>query len=855
MTGAIEYNGEMLSLAEVARRENLPSTSLDRRYKQTGDIYKAVKVCKENLIEKVEYNGEQLPIRTIAQREGLTPHILKRTYEEIRDIYEAVKICKERQTKRKESVQYLDYSGETLTIEEISKRVGVSEASLRRAYKSSGDIYDAIRICKENQNIQNGSVEYNGEYMSLSKIAEMEEIPATTLIRNYRKTGNIYAVVEQYKEKQRIKKIEYKGKMLTLTAIAKMEGLSVNPLIKKYHEIGDIDKAVKLCKQSQQEHNGSIEYKGKLLTIYAIAERENLTVDLLSKKYQEIGDIYEAVKICKINQQSKNALIEYNGEFLRIPGIAKKEKISEASLRKAYKKTGNIYEAVRICKENQNNQENRKIEYYNEKLTVAAIARKENLNKEILGNIYKETGDIYEAVRRCRERQEKRREEVQYVEYYGEILSIKAVAQKEGIVPHSLKETYKKIGNIYDAVKECKEKKKVHNGSIEYYGEMLSLVEIAQKTGIAKETLRTRYIETGNIYKAVFICQSIKAERERKKKKVDSKKYGNISYYDLSLIIGIKYGELKNLLDKGYTVEQILNMDLKPTIHRSISSRKSIQLPNGQSLSEYCIENNLNYACIYRAINTYGKSLEEAVSNYNKYGQNIPITWIYEKYGILLKHLLLKYKIDIKSVIEYMRKDIISLDEAVEKYIIRKNAKNSGLNEEWLEELYGVLTDESIAGEYDDYLKAFYVEDKEEECIIKSIDETEHFKRQELLFEIAEVLREGIFEENEEIELLRMYKIKPKDIETIFLDLYARFDETGVLMGEKMQKEETPEKRKEINEKIRYYQQRLQDQDILDVMRTVVGEMTKDNQKTRNELLLQLKLQLETIVWSQDLSQ
>ena len=842
MTGKIEYYGEMLSLTAIADKESVPKTSLGRKYEQTGNIYEAVKLCKESLIEKIEYNGEQLAIKTIAKREEINNDSLNREYKKTGDIYQAVRICKENQTKRKEKIQYFEYNGETLTIKEIANKEGLTESSLRNAYQDIKNIYEAVKICKENQQNKKGNIEYNGEYLTLAKIAKLEKIPENTLRRNYTEIGNIYEAVricKENKENRDNKKIEYNGEILSIIVIADREHISPNPLIKRYKELGDIYEAVKICKENQQKHKGTIEYNGEKLTINAIATKEGLSKQSLSNAYEKTDDIYEAVKLCKKNQKSKNVLIEYNGKQMTILEIANEEKIKEDALRRAYKKTGNIYEAVGVCKENK---KNKTIEYNGEMLTIGAIAKREKITPDSLAKAYKDKDDIYEAVRICKENQAKRNKSIQRIEYYGKMMTIKAIADKEGLVPHSLKETYNKIGDIYEAVRLCKENQKTFNGSIEYNGEMLSLVAIADKEHIAKETLRKRYKETGNIYKAVFICQSVKAERERRKIKVDTSEYGRISYYDLSLILGIKYGELKNLLDKGYTAEQIVNMNLRPTLQRNVSSRIYTKLPNGQSLNEYCIENSLNYACIYRAINIYGRSLEEAVDFFKKNGQQIPARWIYEKYGVLLKHLLLKEKIDIKNVIEYMRKDLISLDEAVERCVVRNNAKKAGLNEEWITELYDVLTDENIKDEYDDYLKTFYVEDKEEDCIIKSYDEVETFKRKELLFEIAEALREGVFNPEEEPELLRMYNIKPKEIEIIFLELYDRFDESGVLIGEEMQKERTSEEMEAINDKIRKYQRMLQDNDILDIMHTAVGEKVADNQDTRQELQTKLKL-------------
>ena len=100
-----------------------------------------------------------------------------------------------------------------------------------------------------------------------------------------------------------------------------------------------------------------------------------------------------------------------------------------------------------------------------------------------------------------------------------------------------------------------------------------------------------------------------------------------------------------------------------------------------------------------------------------------------------------------------------------------------------MQEVYAVLTDENMSDEYDDFKKAFYIDDKEEECVIQSYDEVQRLERKLLLFEIAEAIRENTFSEAEMQELLQIYEVKPEEIETIFLDLYGKY-ENGIMLGE-----------------------------------------------------------------------
>ena len=740
----------------------------------------------------------------------------------------------------------IEYYGEKLSLKDIAEKEDINPSSLGRAFREKGNIYEAVQICKDNKQKLNGNIEYYGEVLSLKAIAKKENLAPGALSKKYKETGDIYEAVKASKESQQkrregIQYVEYNEKKISITSLAKKLQLEPSSLANAYEETGDIEKAIDLCRERQKIWNSDksvIEFNGANLTLAAIARRTHLHRESLQQAYEEMGDIYKAIQRCKDDIKKLEENIVYNGEKLTIRAIAKKEDIVLGALRKKFHEIKDIYEAVRICKEQKKEKKDsiQYLEYKGERLSIGAIARKEGLRADILGDAYKETQDIEKAVKICKNNQEKRRSSVQYVEYHGENLSIKSIADREGITPHTLKVAYQSEGDIYKAIELCKSRQDVFRGTIEYNGEKLSLKAIAEKTGLPHTTLDVRYKETGNIYKAVFICQSVIAARKRKQQIVKSQKYGNVSYYDLSVILGIEYAQLKHLLAKGYTPAQIENMNLNKTGSINVTSRAAIVLPNGQSLKDYCINNGLNYACIYRAMTTYNKSLTDAENNYKTHGQSTPTTWIYEKYGVLLKHLLLRDKIDIDRVIQYMRSDIISLEDAVKKYIINKNSEQEGLYSEWMEELYDVLTDESIKDEYDDYLKTFYVDEKEEECIKKCYAEVEQFKRKQLLYEIAEVLRDRTFAPDEEPELLKMYNITPDEIDIIFTDLYDRFEDPGILMGAYMQKVKTPQEIQDTNNKIAKYKQMIRDNQILEQMRATVKENVANNQETRTEI-------------------
>lgn len=79
-----------------------------------------------------------------------------------------------------------------------------------------------------------------------------------------------------------------------------------------------------------------------------------------------------------------------------------------------------------------------------------------------------------------------------------------------------------------------------------------------------------------------------------------------LSLSDLSIVLGIKESELLNMLNSGMKIDDIKKLKTEKP-RKSPMSNKKLVLPNGQSLLEYCIENGLNFSCIYYSIHTYGK--------------------------------------------------------------------------------------------------------------------------------------------------------------------------------------------------------------------------------------------------------
>lgn len=198
-----------------------------------------------------------------------------------------------------------EYNGKYLLVSEIASLEGISRQTLQDWIDRTNDIYEAVKGVKES--LKTKRLEYYGEILSLTGIARKEKLKPESLKKNYEKTKDIYKAVKLTKESKEKRKgtIPYKGKKMTIHAIAILEDVERHALKRYYDETNDIEKAVKLAKKAQLEHNGTIPYKGSLMTIHAIAKLEHIKKDTLSKYYEIYDNIEKAVMITKLGQAKR----------------------------------------------------------------------------------------------------------------------------------------------------------------------------------------------------------------------------------------------------------------------------------------------------------------------------------------------------------------------------------------------------------------------------------------------------------------------------------------------------------------------------------------------------------------------
>ena len=87
------YNGHLLSQADIAKLEGINRSTLADWYKKTGDMIKAVEGAKKTLEQrKIQYYDKILSLTAISVKEKIKFESLKKYYEETNDIYLAVKL-------------------------------------------------------------------------------------------------------------------------------------------------------------------------------------------------------------------------------------------------------------------------------------------------------------------------------------------------------------------------------------------------------------------------------------------------------------------------------------------------------------------------------------------------------------------------------------------------------------------------------------------------------------------------------------------------------------------------------------------------------------------------------------------
>ena len=781
------------------------------------------------------------------------------------------------------------YKGKVYSRREFAKMLGISDPTAKKYLEEYNG--DAEKIAE----ILSSKTIYfykDKQYTSMAELSSATGIDRRTLTKLIddmpNREGNIINVdelVEIYygtKITYTYQGIEYK----TIKEAAKAVKMNHSTLA-KYLKLAnnDMEKAMELF---YEEHTYYTDNGIRYTSQKDLADALGVTQKTLRKYIDDMGSIEKAVQVIR-NRVSE----EYewrNTKYESFASLAKAMGIPTITLKRILEKetNGNLDKAYEIYQERNAGKyygyTYEGIEYDSIKEVLKAYGLtaqryykkiKENNGdfKKTIDELIQEKEGREEEKRqrdrdedereRAKERRKSEKEKTQYI-FGGVIYHTKAAVSKaSGISETQVRRLIEKYGNNLDiALQGCKE-----IVTYTYDGKTFdSIKALAKYTG--KNELRLgRYLRKYNrdAEKAIFMM-NLRDSRMKKNVTIPDSK---MSLQDKAIILGIKYSELVACLNSGMTIEDIKE-SIIPKSQSNLKKRSStIMYDNSTSLVQYCIDNGLNYSCIYYAINEYGKTPQEAIENYKKNGQKIPKTWIFEKYGILLKHLLLSENISSTKVVAIMRKEGIPLNEAIERCIIRDYSRERDLDTAWQQEIYYFLTMENFSEEdREAFIKEFYVTEDELDCVDAIKSKVDVIERKKLLFEFAECIKNKVFPQEELVELMHLYEITNDEIDTIYLELYTRF-KSGVLLSEEetetiktntinayirnwgeMTDEQKAAVRKEIPEEYEYIVKvfdeicfcknllsALQhDQDVKDRMRTSVYIHVGTNDKTRNDL-------------------
>lgn len=677
------------------------------------------------------------------------------------------------------------YKGEVYkSILQLYNATGVNRKALAKMIKNN-DNEDSIildELIDEYKKQKNATYKYNGkEYKSLTDAAKDLNINIKIISKYIKMADGDFEKAMELFENHNVYAVLDGVKYHNLNEIAVSLGVNRHTLSKYIEKEGSLENAYEKLKSMADEKiiwNGK-EYK----SLNSVADAMGIPRVTIKRIMEEEadGDINRAYEIYQKRNSGKYYGYSYNGkQYSSIKKMLTDLGLAANTFYRLLEQNGNDMEKTISLMLQKEEQKNKKKEE-NERL------RKEKEDNKV---IYSYNGETFESFR--------------------------SLSKKIGISETSLRRIIPSSSEakgviVVDEMIDTFFESKI---TYTYLGkEFSSIKELADYTGI-RDLRLGRYIRKydRNAEKAIMIIMA----RDKASKKVNMNGT-DISIADLATILGIKRASLTAYINKGMTIDEIKEHISKKDETKVIRKKRSstIMYDNQKSLLQYCIENKLNYSCIYYAITEYGKTKEEAIEYYQKNGQKIPISWIYERYGVLLKHLLLNENIDYKKILFIMREKQVSLREALECYVVRKDSEENNLDTEWQHEIYSIYTEPNMNDkEREEFIEEFYITPKEIDVINRSKVKVDELDRKLLLYEMAECIRDNTFLPEEMGTLMSSYNISDDELKTIFYDFYIEFNK-GVLQTKEQQEYSegvNVEFEKLAEEKIQLYKQYMNEE-------------------------------------------
>ena len=250
---------------------------------------------------------------------------------------------------------------------------------------------------------------------------------------------------------------------------------------------------------------------------------------------------------------------------------------------------------------------------------------------------------------------------------------------------------------------------------------------------------------------------------------------------------------IDNIL-KEFDVDEERLLKQLGRVREQEKERKPVLMKGKETLRKFCMDNGYNYEVISRAVKLHqilpSTSLEEvmnrAIIDYNHHGQKRPSTWIYEKYGNLVKHVLTNLNLDSSAILRNMTENVVTLEEAIRHDSFLRCRKNS--SNAWLEEPFNYLVEEldntkeeeqvveDIVGMGKKLIEEYHLTREEFSILVESFGRYANAIRGYQMYDVG-------LETNEEkrLEKIKDYNMPEEDIEESFF-IPLNF-ENGVLLG------------------------------------------------------------------------
>lgn len=455
-------------------------------------------------------------------------------------------------------------------------------------------------------------------------------------------------------------------------------------------------------------------------------------------------------------------LIEYKNEDLQMDGlyslnqIAKANKIVYQSLKRQYEKNYNIHEAIKIAKEKQEIRKGQVV-WQEEQISLVKLAEKLQISNTTLSRYYKKTKNIEEAVQMTKQASEARFFNVQLED--GTKTNIEALARENDLVDHILMRIYKQTGNIEEALEQAKRNQEAFHGTIFYEkdGQKHTANYIARENKIHPDVFKKFYRKTNNVEKAILLAK----EGQRRKEKNRGKSTW-MQYFDLK------------------------QTSRKTPIIQEQAKARTIQMIEGESLFSYCRKHGYNYDSIEYLIHEKSMTVQDAISSYEKNGQTVPKEWIYEKYGVLFRHLMLSFQLRSDDIVRIMKRENCSIRKAMEEYIWSMDNDGFSKNEVSLLHEISSLLKTCNEEESKEVIQEFYLEEREIALLEKKNKKINDIDRKILLYDFSTVLHS--WEKEDLIDMMLEYEITDKEVVEIYTNLYTPFKDKILLPSESMEK-------------------------------------------------------------------